>query len=134
MDCNATLETINQNIDQARQRQDELRKIMEAAEAAGLYYHAPRQKWENRGSGRYLYLHFHSDGRGGYTGPDGKRKVYVGNDPDVVAEHMAMIQRGAQYRDARREVDHLSAHISTIKNELSIINSHLRNLQRRSYL
>jgi len=53
------------------------------AQVGEMYPAIPTESWQERnGKGKYLYMLFSANRYGGgYSGPDGKRKLYIGNKP-----------------------------------------------------
>lgn len=80
------LQAVELELDRARAHLVELERAMDAADRAGMYPAVPvREAWEPRENGREYMYHYFARGQAGYRGPDGKRKVYVGSDPDRIA-------------------------------------------------
>lgn len=83
---------------------------MDAIRGAGMYENAPaRESWESKNTSGpiYLYLYWRKDREGGYLGPDGKRKLYIGNDPGKIAEARRKVENQQLYlalQGARRRV------------------------------
>lgn len=134
MDYNAIVDEITANLDIARRKRSTLTDELEALQSAGIYHPAPRQDWQERESGNYLYLHFGTDRNGQYLGPGGKRKVYVGNKPQKIETHLAMIERGRVWADTRQTIRHLTNHISATSERLDWLSSQLNILKRNSAL
>jgi len=85
-------EDIWTHIQAAQSHLDAIQAEMTRLEQDGMYPAVPTEQWQNRdGKGNYLYHLFTMDHEGKYTGPEGKRKVYVGNKPDRIeaARHLA---------------------------------------------
>lgn len=84
---NATIAAIEANLEQAKARLTDIETAMEFLHNQGMYPCAATEQWQTRPNGQseYLYMIFSSDGNGGYQGPDGKRKIYVGADPERIA-------------------------------------------------
>ena len=63
----------------------------------------PSEQWQDRnGSGQYLYLLFRLGPDGQYQGPDGKRKVYIGKDPDKIAEARRLAENRRRWERVNR--------------------------------
>lgn len=83
------LDSIYSGIWYARAHLAALEQALAALEAAGMYPSVPSEQWQSRNGGEatYLYMLFRWDNqRGGYAGPGGKQKAYVGNKPERIAE------------------------------------------------
>lgn len=132
MDYNAVVMEVLENIELARCERAKLVSQMEELQSAGMYYPLPRQDWQTNNGNEYLYLHFGSDGNGGYAGPGGKRKIYVGNKPEKVAEAEGMIERGAQWSDARTKALGLKYNISQLEQDLLELERALMRLLKKS--
>jgi len=74
-----------------------------------MYPSVPREQWQDRnGCGRYLYMLFRLDSRTGeYQGPDGKRKLYVGNDPKKISSARQRVKNRRCYEELTRVRDRL---------------------------
>jgi len=73
-------------------------------EGKRMYPSVAKEQWQDRnGKGKYLYMIFRLDRRGGYQGPDGKRKLYVGNKAARIDESRAMNENRRQFEDLERE-------------------------------
>lgn len=134
MDYNATVDEIKHNIEVARRIRANLIAKIEELEKAGFYYPRPREDWQERESGQYLYLHFHSDGNGAYAGPNGKRKIYIGNKAQKIAEAQAMIGRGAEWRDAKNKARDLKYLVDSLEQDLDNVDMSLKHLLTKSTL
>ena len=97
------LETIRAELTAAQQHLDILRITMSKIEQAGMYPAISTEQWQrrNRSRTKYLYMLFRRRPSGGYQGPGGKRKVYVGAKPDRIAE----ARRLAENRQRWEELD-----------------------------
>ena len=84
----------------------------------GIFADTPRQVWEDKFGNDYLYLIFPSLPSGGYTGPNGKRKVYIGRQPNAVAKAEAMIARTNQVITLRHDFDNLITHRRRLLSDL----------------
>lgn len=66
------------------------------------YPAVPRESWQDRGGdSRYLYMLFQESGEG-YGGPGGRRKLYVGNKPEKIAEARRLAANSRRYRTLLR--------------------------------
>jgi hypothetical protein len=111
-----------------------LGRMVEAAatlKEAGMYEHQPgRERWENRnGDGAYLYLYWGRDGSQ-HKGPEGKRKVYIGNDPERIADARRLIKNGERYRRLKREEQTAVSCISRALYQIRQAVRELTSLQR----
>lgn len=84
----AKIKQIETNIQIAQGRLDDVTNALELLEAVGMYPAEAREQWQTRpnSEGQYLYMLFRKNRHGEYEGPGGKRKVYVGADPEKIAE------------------------------------------------
>lgn len=86
----------------------QLEQHLAGLESLAMYPAVPSEQWQHRnGSGQYLYMIFRRGDNGAYQGPDGRRKVYVGNKPARIAEARDMARRRAEYEDTLRRYDKL---------------------------
>jgi len=73
------------------------------AQVGEMYPAIPAESWQDRnGKGRYLYMLFPSNGNGAYTGPDGKRKLYVGNKPERIEAARRLAANRRRYEELQR--------------------------------
>lgn len=82
---------IKVEINKAKTAQAEMAQQM-AELATFIYPQVPNFQWQDRGGdSKYLFLTFRKT-EGGYGGPDGKKKIYIGNDPENIlqAQNKAM--------------------------------------------
>jgi len=88
-DLEIHLHAIHTNLAQASQHLAKLRQVLADLEQAGMYPGLPAEQWQSRNGGEkdYLYMVFRlaEDGKS-YEGPEGKRKVYVGNKAEAIVE------------------------------------------------
>jgi hypothetical protein len=100
---------IRENLAGAAHRLHEISQVMNGLEQTGMYPAIPTEQWQDRdGKGKYLYMLFRQDRNGVYTGPDGKRKLYVGTDPEKIAEAHRLAanrRRWEELRAAARQLD-----------------------------
>ncbi|HEX8833970.1 MAG TPA: hypothetical protein VF719_07200 [Abditibacteriaceae bacterium] len=103
----------------------EIRASMQKLEAAGMYPSVPNESWQKRERGQtdYLYMTFRKDATGRFLGPQGMRKVYVGADPEKIAQARAMAQR-------RRDYDQLQADANALERYLAECRSQSQGLRR----
>ncbi|MCD4739486.1 MAG: hypothetical protein K8R89_09565 [Anaerolineae bacterium] len=78
------------------------------AQVGEMYPAIPAESWQDRnGKGKYLYMLFLSNQHGGYSGPDGKRKIYIGNKLDRIEAARQLAENRRRYEElqrARREL------------------------------
>lgn len=105
----AYLVDIRKNLAGVTHHLHEILRAMNELEQAGMYPAIPTEQWQTRnGSGQYLYMLFRQDRYGVYTGPDGKRKLYVGADPEKIAEARRLVanrRRWEELKAAAEKVD-----------------------------
>jgi hypothetical protein len=93
---------IRENLSGAAHHLHEILQVMNGLEQAGMYPAIPTEQWQDRdGKGKYLYMLFRQDGYGVYTGPDGKRKLYVGADPEKIAEARRLTANRRRWEDLK---------------------------------
>lgn len=109
MDTEQLLQTIAANLETAQKHLDDIHQEIEHLAVIGMYPSLPTEQWQNRGgAGQYLYMLFRQDRNGQYTGPDGKRKLYVGADPVKIAEARRLAKNRRRYEElceAARQVE-----------------------------
>lgn len=81
-----------------------IESIETSISAIGEMYPAiPTESWQDRnGTGKYLYMLFSGNRHGGYSGPGGKRKLYVGNKPDRITEARRLAANRRRYDELQR--------------------------------
>jgi len=94
-------------VESAYQHRDEINRAI--AQVGEMYPAIPTESWQDRnGKGKYLYMLFSVDCSGsGYSGPGGKRKVYIGNKPDCIKKARQLAENRRRYEKlqrARREL------------------------------
>lgn len=110
-----------------RAAQDHLLEITDAMtllEQAGMYPAVPHFQWQDRnGDGKYLYLIFRQNGDGSHTGPDGKKKVYIGSNEDKIEEARRLVKN-------REAWEKLHAQQTDLARWIRMCESKLLTLQR----
>lgn len=110
-DCLYGLEEINQHLAAAHSHHRRLVAAMAYLELAGMYPAVPTEEWRSQdGSSEadHLYLHFPSTPDGTYQGPDGKETLYIGNNPEQIADARRLAEnsrRWEQLSDDRQTLD-----------------------------
>jgi len=103
------------NIQEAIAAYHNLESELAELEQTGMYPSVPSEQWQTRnGSGEYLYMLFHTDRDGNYQGPDGKRKIYVGNKPERIEEARRLAANRVLYEQKRRSYDRLREWIHAV--------------------
>lgn len=103
MNYHADLEAINAGLAGALAHRADLAQVLATLEAAGMYPASPSEQWQDRnGSGQYLYMLFRLGPDGQYQGPDGKRKVYIGKDPERIAEARRLAENRRRWEVVNR--------------------------------
>ena len=106
---------VTQALDAAHKHRNEIAEQLADLKQRLFYQAIPRQVWEPRTEGgeEYLYLIFPQNRYSStYTGPDGKRKLYVGRDQERIKDVREAIKRTgliAQLEDELSEADSLIA-------------------------
>lgn len=127
------LTAINAALDAAECHRGELARKMAALELAGMYPAIPAEQWQDRGgAGQYLYMIFRLGPDGQYLGPDGKRKVYVGNDPARIAEARRLAENRRRWEVAQQARQELERWIADRRQDLKDLGLSVANLARRS--
>jgi hypothetical protein len=100
------------NIHDAERYLQDLQIAARAIEEAGMYPSVPSEQWQDReGSGKYLYMLFKTDRSGNYLGPDGARKIYVGNKQEKIAAARRMAENRDRYERITRCIDDLKSYM-----------------------
>lgn len=100
MDTERALQAVVTNLEAAQKHLDDIHQEMEYLEAIGMYPSVPTEQWQDRGgAGQYLYMLFRQDGHGQYTGPNGKRKLYVGSLHRKIEEARRLAANRRQWED-----------------------------------
>lgn len=118
----ADLLEIHTGIEAAQAHLARLRQAMDALEEAGMYPAIPTEQWQGRNGSEpvYLYMIFRFDHRrGGYTGPDSKRKVYVGNKPARIAEARRLAKNREIWERLRSTSRRLGGWLAGMESDLS---------------
>jgi hypothetical protein len=93
-----------------------------ALEQMPMYPAIPTEQWQKRnGKGDYLYLIFKQDRNGQFLGPNGKRKVYVGNKPERIAEARELVSNRREYEECLRQQDECRIWLHSIKSEIAFL-------------
>lgn len=107
-----TLSAASENIHAAEAYLQELMLAAHAIEKAGMYPSVPSEQWQTReGSGQYLYMLFKTDRNGNYQGPDGARKIYVGNKQDKIDDARRMAVNRDRYESITRCIEDLTSYL-----------------------
>ena len=114
-------QVIEVSLDEARARECGMRDEMGRLETAGMYPAVPTEQWQarNGSSNRYLYMLFrYSVVMGEYSGPGGKRKVYVGCKEERVLEARRLVENRVQWEAVRREMRVLERWVIVFRRDL----------------
>lgn len=96
------IKQVQENINAAAAHLRQIEGAMALLEQAGMYPAIPHfQLQERNGSGEYLYLLFRQNHNGSYTGPGGKRKLYIGADPKKQDEARRLTHRREIWEELR---------------------------------
>ncbi len=115
------LTNIQTYLDLAAERLTALRAQMERLEQEGMYPAIPSEQWQSRNGieeKRYLYMLFRKGSNGRYQGPDGKRKVYVGCNPERIAEARRLAANRREYENLNKTVERLEMWINARQREV----------------
>jgi hypothetical protein len=114
------IKLVQDNIDSARQHLQRIEGAMALLEQVGMYPAVPHfQLQERNGSGEYLYLLFRQNHDGSYTGPGGKRKLYIGADPKKQDEARLFTHRRETWEDLRTAKIQLEAWIRMSESKIT---------------
>jgi hypothetical protein len=88
----------------------------------GVFDGIPIESWEQRGSvaNQYLTLVFKSLPNGTHSGPNGKRKLYIGGDTSKIRNAQAKVRSTVQYRALCDRIDILNRQIYRIAEAVDI--------------
>jgi hypothetical protein len=127
MDIEVSLGMIASNFKTAQKHLHHIHLLMERLEQTGMYPAIPTEQWQDRdGKGKYLYMLFRQDGNGQYTGPEGKRKVYVGSPDQKIKEAQQMAAN-------RRRWEELEMAAQRLRQWLSLYRSEIENRAREQW-
>lgn len=114
-------DVIEASLDEAGARLDGMREQMEGLEKAGMYPAVPTEQWQarNGSANRYLYMLFrYSVVMGGYSGPDGKRKVYVGCKDERILEARRLVENRVHWEGVDGEMKRLRYWVKRFRRDL----------------
>ena len=128
---------IEAEISDAKAHLLEIEAAMGLLQQAGMFENGvlPNFQWQARNGSaekKYLYLMFHTAGDGVYTGPDGKRKVYLGCDEAKIADVRRLESNTKLWRGIRDKSIELRAWINSRLHDLEIINERVVYLLEKS--
>jgi hypothetical protein len=112
------LQTIHEEMAQAKAHLAEVRSTIEAVEEAGVCLAVPSEQWQRRKGGpkRYLYMLFGTNRHTGrYEGPHGRRKLYVGCRAENIAEARRLAENRRRWEELERTAKVLDGWISTME-------------------
>lgn len=117
------LEQIQDQIERAEQLDAAIRADITALESAGMYPAVPAEQWQTRPNGQseYLYLIFKQDERGNYTGPGGKRKLYIGADQGKIDRARQMVANRVRFEQLHQYSRDLKSHINNALREVEAL-------------
>ncbi len=121
-------------LDEAAVRLRGLKEEMEGLEKSGMYPAVPTEQWQSRnGSGRrYLYMLFrYSRAMGGYSGPGGKRKVYVGCKEERIAEARRLVENRLRWEEVEKEVRRVEWWVTGFRRDLKKLVGRAGTLRER---
>lgn len=86
-DLQATIDCIEGNLARANDLANRIEQAQAEIERNGMYPAVASEQYQQRPNGQadYLYMVFRTNGEGDYEGPGGKRKLYIGADPEKQA-------------------------------------------------
>lgn len=122
MEAKSKARYIEDKLAEARAVLRQMEIMAQTLENADRYDHPPsNSRYETRnGSGeRYLTLYWPKQRNGPHLGPAGKRKQYIGSNPERIAEAGTMIENGRRYDKLCREITWLERHITSVERSLA---------------
>ena len=110
---------VQTNIQAAKEHLADIQDAMDLLEQAGMFPALPHFQWQDRGSdGRYLYLIFRQNGDGSHTGPDGKKKVYIGANQDKIEEAKRLVKNREMWEELQFQKTDLTRWIRMCESKL----------------
>jgi hypothetical protein len=107
-DYHKHLETINESLAAARAYHASIQVAMDEIQKVGMYPAVPSEQWQrHEGKGQYLYMLFRMNPDGTYQGPDGKRKVSIGADPDKIDDAQRLAENRRRWERLQWDLEHL---------------------------
>jgi hypothetical protein len=127
------LDEIAASLSNAIQHEQEIAAAMLELEQAGIYPAIASEQWQARGGGeaKYLYMLFRLDpSTGTYTGPDSKRKLYIGADEIKIAEARRLNANRRAWEALQSHRNHLRLFIDSRKREIASVAANARRWPR----
>ncbi len=113
------LQEISQTLADAREHLAELETEIRNLISQGVFDAVPRLDWQTKNGREYLYLWFpRSRSKPGWTGPNGKAKVYVGRDPLKVKNAREWIDRTSRVLELTQTKEQLERWITEVEVEV----------------
>ena len=114
------IKLIQVNIQAAQDHLLEIEAAMRLLEQKGMYPAVPHFQWQTRGGdGQYLYCIFRQNGNGEYTGPGGKRKLYIGADEAKIKEAKRMTANRENWERLKEHKSQVTIWINGCQNRLT---------------
>lgn len=87
-----------------------------------IYPQIPHFQWQDRGGdSKYLFLTFRKTENGSYGGPDGKKKLYIGNDPEKILQAQQMAVNTINYKELDDTIRRLRWWISSREGDIEAL-------------
>jgi len=123
------VQKIQENIAAAKGKLEEVDNAIDLINSLGHYPSRGKESWQRRknSSKKYLFMIFRGDGQGGHTGPDGKRKIYIGSEDDRES-----IEEARRLNRNYRTWQSLTSERSKLNNWIISMGYDLREFERRA--
>ncbi len=113
---------VQANIHSAREHLADIQNAMTPLELDGMYPAVPHFQWQDRnGDGKYLYLIFRQNHDGSYTGPNGKKKVYIGSNEDRIEEARRLTNNRLKWQELEAKQAELARWIRMCESKLLML-------------
>ncbi len=126
------LETIREQLQAAQDHLEVVCTDMVRLEQAGMYPSVPHEQWQGRdgGDAKYLYMLFRQGRDGQYEGPEGKRKLYVGCDPERITEARRLAKNRKRYQHLATLSRHLQSWLTQKVYDVRFLADSFKHWQR----
>lgn len=109
-----------------------LRKSLEEIKRRPMWPAVPTEVWFGRygRNTKYLELLFHKNNDGTYQGPDGIRRVYIGIDPERIADARKRTETRKLYEQLVTDIENLEKYLEDRKQEIVMFSMSTQNWPR----